>query len=410
MKKTVLIALLSFIIVFITTSCNEEVKKVEGKPFDYTLQMSIDKLLYKWAEDKRSDSLFQKAFTEAVEAQKQSKRAFVDLFSETWIKQNPSISLAEVFNSKNGFSDIQPEANTDEVVVALKTKINQEVKQLMRVLGKRVEEFGLHNVKFEKLKGDRIRVFGDGLKNPKRLTRILTIPANVGYWPTYSFIEKPIFEAVSKADDTLRKYYKLFAKDSTQQNGGLFNYLIPNFKQSESGAYYPGEGPLLGYAKIEDTAKVNAMLRFPFVKKLFPEDIVFMWGAKPPLRFKNKKNKQLKLLELFMVRVEGGEEIAPVSNKDIAEVKLDYGYDGKAGIFVTMNKKGTQLWHKMTRENVGKTLALVIDNRVYAAPKVQSEISGGQSLMMGYLTEEEMPDLIVMIKGGVLNIPVKIVQ
>ncbi len=410
MKKIVLIALLSFIIVFITTGCNEEVKKVEGKPFDYTLQMSIDKLLYKWAGDKQSDSLFQKAFNEAVEVQKQSKRAFVDLFSEAWIKQNPSFSLAVVFNSKNGFSNIQPESNTDEVVVELKTKINQEVKQLMRVLGNRVEEFGLRNVKFEKTKGDCIRVYGDGLKNPKRLAKILTTHANVGYWPTYSFIERPIYEAVIQADDTLRKYYKLFAEDSTQQNWGLFNYLIPNFKQSESGAYYPGEGPLLGYAKIEDTAKVNAMLRFPFVKKLFPDDIVFMWGAKPPSYLKRKKNKQLKSLELFMIRAEYGKDVAPVSNVNIADMKLNFGNGGKAEILISMNKEGTKLWESMTRENLGKSIAIVIDNRVFSAPKVQSEISGGKSVITGDFNEKELSDFVVMIKGGVLNIPVRIVQ
>jgi SecD/SecF fusion protein len=410
MKKNVLIAVLSFIIVFITSACNQEQSKVKGKPFDYTLQMSIDKLVYKWAGDKQSDSLFQKAFTEAVEAKKQSNRAFIDLYSEVWIKQNPSVSLAYIFNSKNGFSNIQPESNTEDVIMALKTKINQEVKRLMHVLGNRVEEFGLQNIKFEKTKGDRVKVFGDGLKNPKRLAKILTTPANVGYWPTYSFSERAIYEAVIQADDTLRKYYKAFAKDSIEQNWGLFNYLAPNFVQNESGAYYPGEGPLLGYAKIEDTAKVNAMLCFPFVKKLFPKDIVFIWGVKPPSYLKTEEGKQLKSIELFMVRAEDGKDIAPVSNEDMADVAVFYGDNGQAQINVTMNKKGAQLWETMTRNNLRKSIAIVIDNRVFSAPTVQSEISGGRSMITGNFDEEEMSDFVVMIKGGKLNIPVRIVQ
>jgi len=410
MKNSLLIALFSFIIVVAISACNQENNTAKGKPFDYTLQMSIDKLVYKWARDKQSDSLFQKVFIEAVVAKKQSNRAFIDLFSDAWIKQNSNYSLAHIYNSTNGFSSIKPESNTEDVIVVLKTKINQEVKQLMHVLGSRVEEFGLRNIRFEKLIGDRISVYGDGLKSPKRLAKILTTPANVGYWPTYGFFERPIYKAVIQADDTLRKYYKVFAKDSIEQFQGLFNYLIPNFKQNENGAFYPGQGPLLGLAKIEDTAKVNAMLCFPFVKKLFPEDIVFMWGAKPFNYFKTKKGKQLNSLELFMIRAENNKDIAPISNKNMADVELDYANNGQAELYVTMNKESVQLWQTMTGNNLGKSIAIVIDNRVYAIPMVQCEISEGKSIITGNLSEEEMSDFRVMIKGGSLNIPMKIIS
>lgn len=399
------------VLIFAAIACGQDdnANKTNGTTFEYTIQMAIDKLIYKWAGANQSDSLFQKVYKEVLAAKKQSKTPFIDLFSDAYTSDS-SISLVAIFNTNNNIPELTSASSNSEVIVVLKSRIDIEIKKLIGVLGKRLSEYGLQDIKIKKGKGDRINVYGANAKDPKRLVKILSMPAIVGYWPTYDFFEDSIYSALIQADDTLGNYYNEFAEDSMEQSQRLFNYLVPNFKMNENGSYFPGEGPLLGYVKIEDTARVNAMFKFPFVKKLFPKDVIFMWGAKPPSYSKNSKGEQLMVLELFTIRDQNKNGLAPISNEQIADLALYYNDIDKPEILISMTESGAQKWKKMTGYNLRKSIAIVIDNRVFSAPTVQAQIEGGRSTISGDFDKEELSDFVVMINGGVLNIPVTVVK
>ena len=296
-----------------------------------------------------------------------------------------------------------------------------------------------------------------GVKDPKRVRKIMQSTARLEFWETYSFNEEAIFNNVSKADELTKKYFDNIGKkaidtastdtinsskislegdtvkapkdgntllaaanDTTKgkaalakndtlnkdDKGGerLFKYFRPNFKQ-ESGKWYPGNGAVVGVAAVRDTARVNAMFNLPQVKMLFPRNMKLLWGIKPP-----DYVEKAQVIELYAIKVSRRDGQPPLDGEVLTDARYDYDQTGRVEIRMSMNSQGALVWKNLTRDNVDKAIAIVLDGYVYSAPNVQQEISGGNSQISGNFTIKEGEDLANVLKSGKLPVPARIIE
>ena len=419
-----------------------------------TLQVSIEDVVTAMAGSNVNDPHFQKALKDAIEAQHDSQEDFITLFYEAWKKDNPGIKLSSVFATVELKNLVNPSSTDEEVIKVLRDQAEAAIGNTYDILSKRIDKFGVAQPRIQRLQtAGRILVELPGVKDPRRVRRLLQSTARLEFWETYNFNDPKIYEAVQKADAVTRKYYKGQAAvsdvkteeateikdtavatddlasttDTTQSDDlvvdetktddqdkvdgsiGLFNYLIPNFRQGNDGQYYPGNGPIMGYAQIRDTARVNRMLALPEVKALFPRDARFYWGFKPPKYLSNNGVKST-ALELYIIRVTSRDGEPPLDGEAISDASRQYSQNGRVEVDMTMNADGAHIWKNLTEDNLKKSIAIVLDNSVYSAPTVQSVISGGRSQITGDFTPEEGADLANVLKSGKLPVPARIIE
>ncbi|MCK9616780.1 MAG: protein translocase subunit SecDF [Lentimicrobiaceae bacterium] len=193
-----------------------------------------------------------------------------------------------------------------------------------------------------------------------------------------------------------KKSFAQYAKDNP-----LFAYLTPAFYQDNKGQFFPGEGAAVGYAQIKDTAHINHLIKV--VKNVFPRDLKLAWTVKP-------NPERPEVLELVALKITTREGIAPLGGDVITDARQDYDQNGRVEVSMSMNNDGARTWKRITGENIGKQVAIVLDNFVYSYPKVNDEIPNGRSSISGTFTVEEGKDLANILKAGKLPAPAKIVE
>jgi len=199
--------------------------------------------------------------------------------------------------------------------------------------------------------------------------------------------------------DTTDQSFAAFASENP-----LFSILRPALFQDETGKYFPGKGPVVGYVAIKDTAQVNGYLAMDQLKAIFPRDIKFIWAAKP-------YDPDEKFMQLVAIKISSREGKAPLEGDVVVDARQDYGqFSNQPEISMTMNGEGAKVWKRMTAENVGKSVAIVLDNYVYSFPTVQGEIPNGRTSISGNFTIKEAQDIANILKAGKLPAPARIVE
>ncbi|MCK5856397.1 MAG: protein translocase subunit SecDF [Bacteroidales bacterium] len=423
-----------------------------------TLQVSIEDVVTAMAGSNVSDPHFRKALDGAVLAQQNSQEDFITLFYEAWKLDNPGIKLSSVFATVELKNLVNPSSTDDEVIKVLEDQAEAAIGNTYDILSKRIDKFGVAQPRIQRLQtAGRILVELPGVKDPRRVRRLLQSTARLEFWETYSFSDPKIYEAVQQADNITRKYYKgeslndeketvvedssvvdadIVAADEAVDNMtdtassdddlvidetqtkedekvdgsiGLFNYLVPNFRQNNEGQYFPGNGPIMGYAQIRDTARVNRMLAMPEVKALFPRDARFYWGFKSP-KYMERNGIKSTALELYIIHVTSRDGEPPLDGEAISDASRQYSQNGRVEVDMSMNADGAHIWKNLTEDNLKKSIAIVLDKSVYSAPTVQSVISGGRSQITGDFTPEEGADLANVLKSGKLPVPARIIE
>jgi SecD/SecF fusion protein len=432
-----------------------------------TLEVQVEDVVNAMAGTNRNLPEFQKAIADAIEQQKNSQSDFITNFYEVFKRENPNALLRTYFRTQELKDLISPEATDEEVLKVLNAQAEAAIGNTFDVLSKRIDQFGVAQPRIQRLQtAGRILVELPGVKDPKRVRKILQSTARLEFWETYSFNEEIIYSNLSKADELSYKYYKslgsegeetvesqdqdLLPTDSTvalpseetaaQPEAGtleaaddtansllaavndsakntelegdsleddnttkrLYRFLRPNFYQ-EGNNWRPGTGAVVGLAAIRDTARVNAILNLPQIKSLFPRDLKFMWKVKAPKDMPG-------VIELYSIKVTRRDGQPPLDGEVITDARNDYDQNGRVEVSMTMNSQGALIWKNLTRDNINKSIAIVLDGYVYSAPNVQSEISGGRSQITGDFTIEEGEDLANVLKSGKLPVPARIIE
>ncbi len=397
------------------------------------------------------DSLFNLAISNALQAQKNSQEGFVALFGAEYEKLAimPGKGLSVIFSTSDLRDKVQFSLSNQEVIDVLTIEVEDAIERSFNILRSRIDRFGVTQPNIQRLEtSGRILVELPGIKNPDRARKLLQSTAQLEFWETYEYSE--IFSALEQSNTYLRDMITLNESmlddvvesksiddnvdlsdeislsndssnnllsvleedssrlDSTGQlsfedfanENPLYALLYPNVNQ-QSGQL--NTGPVLGFCAIKDTAKLNDYLRDDAIKKFFPIDIKFAYTVKAY----DADGKYIQLIGLKSDR--NGK--SAMEGEVVTDANQSFGqFANSAEVSMTMNAEGAKKWKRLTAENIGKSVAIVLDNYVYSFPTVQSEISGGRSQITGNFTVNEAKDLANILKSGKLPAPARIIE
>ena len=397
------------------------------------------------------DPVFLKAMKEASAMQKASSKDFVTLFGEAFEKIDPNARLASIFLYEFKDKGITTTSSNAEVLSVLKKETAGAVDRTFQILRTRIDRFGVAQPNIQKLAtSGRILVELPGIKDPARVRKLLQGTAKLQFWETYPFSdlytyfdaantklraeEKLISDTtqsvkhnngkaavsqkkagqVSAADTATNSLLSKIAKDtSNRQNQNasleayakknpLYAYLHPSYYQNKDGRYYPAKSSTVGVAAIKDTARVNRMLAL--VKNIFPRDLTLAWAVKP-------KSQTPNMLALIALKASSRDGSAALGGDVISDARQDFDQNGLVTVDLQMNSQGAKVWKRITGENIGKQVAIVLDGYVYSSPVVNDQIPNGRSSISGgAMTVTEAKDLANILKAGKLPAPAKIVE
>ena len=405
------------------------------------LEVSVPDLIENLAGYKK-DAAFVKSMKEARAEEEQTQGDFIDLFVKYYRQNAPGHNLAEIFATSQ-LPEVQTNSNDNEVLSILRTKVQETVDDAKNVITNRIDQFGVVQPNIQKLDGQegRIMVEMPGVKNPERMRKLLQGSANLEFWETYTSKEiAPYLQQLNarlannagtdnKADadttktetakaetapDTAKavaeagkKEIKLgdaAAKADDKANEELMAKQNPLFSKLNVMA---DNYCVVGMAHANDTAAVNAMLRSEEAKQVLPSDVKLVWSAKPDDRIAGNKH----IFDLYCLRMTGTNGRAPLEGDVIESAKDDFDhFNGRPVVTMQMNETGAREWANLTKKNIGKPVAIVLDDLVYSAPNVNDEITGGNSQISGSFTVEDTKDLANTLKSGRMKAPVRIVQ
>lgn len=418
-----------------------------------TLEVSVVDIIRTMSGNSQ-DSTFAAAINVALKKQRLSQSDFVDLFAQSFEEIAPNARLAAIFATKELKDRISPDSDNEEVIKVIREETDQAIDRTFQILKTRIDQFGVAQPNIQKLQtAGRILVELPGVKDHERVRKLLQGTARLEFWETYDFRENNNYNFLTQANDRITQYLNadsdLDLKDTTVvdkdtiiekavaenkstkndttaslldlvgtdtaaaktsqddvQKKSLFTYLQPNFIQSGNGQFYPNEGPVFGRAEIKDTARINSMLKLDFVKNIFPRNMRLKWTHKP---MKGNRGAQTTVLELIALKTTNDGR-ASLSGDVITDARQDIGQNGGNQITMSMNAKGAKDWKKITGNNIGKSVAVVLDDYVYSFPVVNDEIPNGRSEISGDFTIEEAKDLANILKAGKIPAPARIVE
>jgi len=305
--------------------------------------------------------------------------------------------------------------------------MENEVDKTIEVLSKRIKELGCKDYKIEKSNDPLLlNVELKGVGDTSIVRTIIQTPARLGFWETYELSDvfvyfdkankalvslvkdEPTKEVVKDAPggenlselDSIMATDKKGVKEFTKENP-LFSILSLALSQNEFGIQQPTKGPVVGYALISDTARINYLLNFDTIKYLFPRDFSLLWTVKAV----DENKKMLQLIAIKTTR----DKKAVIEGDVVVDASWKNGQSGNTEIMMEMNSEGARMWKRMTAYNINRAIAIVIDNYVYAFPTVMSEIEEGKSEISGNFSEQEAKTLAILIKGGAMPLNVEIV-
>jgi SecD/SecF fusion protein len=411
-----------------------------------TMQISLQELIKSLADNNNEPS-FNQALTNAEARTKTSQKDYISLFIEEYEKLNPNGKLANLFSTKENQSRVKLDASNNDVKNFLQDQANAAVESSFNILRNRIDKFGVTQPNIQLQQGtNRILIELPGVSDPIRVRKLLQGSAKLEFYQTFDNAEiYPLIANINnilaakartaqpaipdsatstvKADTAKKSDLALLNKvatDSTQdstalsnrnklaQENPLFAVMSVATYQEQNGQQALRPGPVVGYSSEADTAKVNAYLRSNEVKAVTPQNVKFLWSVKAV-----EKTKIFELYAIKLVGMEGGPVLA---GNVISDARFDTdptrgGYE----VVMNMNSEGARKWKNITAEasadaNNKKSIAIVLDDYVYSAPTVQSEISGGVSSISGNFTLEDVKDLANVLKAGRLPAPAHIVE
>ncbi len=386
-----------------------------------------------------------RVFTETMAAAKKravsSQDNFVDIFAEEFAKiAGPDAKLSTYFATSNLKEKINAQTPNAEIVNVLKEEVNAAVANSFNVLRTRIDRFGVAQPNIQELAGKQGRIMVElpGIKEPERVRKLLQGSANLEFWETYKTAE--IQDVLNRLDSRLAQKYADENPDEAQadeadapaeetakaESDELIDQLVENDGEQENAKataaqrealrksnplfarlnpypYAQGGEWVAGIAHYSDTAEINRMLTSPEAKAILPRDLVFMWGVK-------SFNDSEQYFELFNIKSDNKNGQPDLTGDVVTESKADFSQNGSPVVSMAMNAEGARKWATLTRQNVGRGIAIVLDGYVYSAPNVKDEIAGGRSEISGNFTVEETQDLANVLKSGKMPAPAKIVQ
>ena len=409
------------------------------------------------------NSVFIQALKLTYEKQKDSQKDFVTLFGEAFEEVDPNARLAAVFNTVELKDKINYNSTNEEVLNVIRNETDGAIDRAFNILNTRINRFGVAQPNIQRLAATgRILVELPGIKDPERVRKLLQGTAKLEFWETYNFAElqsyfaeankklkttlqteeiieeasedKPETEILTEevqeetgtdettagleiesdtAEETsslLEQLEKDTSELATQEqnfeeyakDNPLYAYLVPAYYQNEQGQYVAGSGAVVGFSSIKDTARVNNMLNK--VKNIFPKNLKLAWTVKP-------EQNRPEILNLVALKVTSRDKTSALSGDVIVDARQDYSQNGQVSVTINMNADGARIWKRLTGDNIGKQIAIVLDDYVYSHPNVNSEIPSGRSeISGGNMSLEEAKDLANILKAGKLPAPARIVE
>lgn len=400
-----------------------------------TLEIAVEDIVRALA-DNNPNPEFQKALEAARKAQANSTDDYITLFAREYATIAPGGRLAQVFATYDLRDKIKPDATNEQVIAVLRTESESAIANSFNVLSNRIDRFGVVQPNIQRLENaGRILVELPGVKDPERVRKLLQGTANLEFWLTYPANEvagylvqannviaslnasgdsasMAISETVEEAVAEVPVADSLKSTDSVDVVAALETTTTAVDSTKADAANFPllsilqpheYETPVVAVAMSYDTVRINTMLNMPQVKAIFPRDMKFMWGVKP---MEGNPN----VFELYAIKstVDGK---APLDGSAVEDAIGEFGQSGSAAeVSMVMNASGAKTWARLTGDNVGKCIAIVLDNYVYSAPRVNGEITGGRSSITGGFSIVEAKDLANVLKSGKLPAPARIIQ
>ncbi|GAB4091639.1 protein translocase subunit SecD/SecF [Flaviaesturariibacter terrae] len=361
-----------------------------------TLEVELSGLLRSMANNSK-DPIFLQALDNAEKDKANSNADFVSLFRREYTKLNPNGRLASLF-AVAGQDRIKPQDSDDKVESAIRAEAYDAFDRTFRVLRTRIDQFGVAqpNINPDRDRGI-ITVELPGVQDQERVRKYLQSSANLQFWETYNISELANNQGTGALQLADAAFNKLMSGGDTSaaKRQSLFQYIQP--AQADYG--------LIGYVKTNDTALVRSYLENPAVRSAFPADIAFAYGIP-----ETKDNKTADFVALHGLKTNGREK-AKLEGEAIVDARDDFNQvNGQAEVTMKMNPTAARIWGDMTGANKGRCIAIVLDNIVYSAPRVNDRIDGGSSSISGSFTPAEAKDLANILKAGKLPAPAKIVQ
>ena len=363
---------------------------------------------------------FNNALALAQERSVDSRADFITLFAEAWKETSNGMSLAQVFGTYEMRDKIGPESTDAEVIEVIRGEAESAISNSFNVLRNRIDRFGVTQPNIQKLgNSGRILVELPGVKEPERVRKLLQGTASLEFWATYdnAEIEAYLAEANATLAQLLAVEEEVAAETETAETDVLAQELQQN--EAEADAAMVKQNPLfavlqpsgargnacIGYAHYADTAKINKYLSMPQIKGLFPPEFKPMWTVKGSA-FAGEN-----IFELVAIKATSRDGKAPLDGGVVTDARMEYGNtNGNPHVSMSMNAEGANTWARMTKDNIGKQIAIVLDGMVYSYPMVNGKIEGGSSQITGNFTVEEAEDLANVLKSGKLPAPATIIQ
>ena len=410
-----------------------------------TLEVMVVDVL-KALSNNSSDELFNTSIQNALKAQENSQDDFVTLFGIEYEKLSPNNGLAVIFTSQLK-DKVKINATNNQVIDVLKLEVEDAISRSFNILRSRIDRFGVTQPNIQRLEtAGRILVELPGIKDPERARKLLQSTAQLEFWETYEYSE--LFQSLENVNTYLRETNvvdsteilensedsnietaesnedisdlidddnlladletdSLSADSADQlsfeefaQNNPLYAVLYPNVNQQNQ--IQPG--PVVGFCAVKDTSELNNYLNDPAVMKYFPVDVKFAYTVKP-------YDTEERFIQLVALRVTNRDGKAAMDGDVVTDASQAFGqYNSSAEVSMSMNQEGAKQWKRLTAENIGKSIAIVLDGFVYSYPTVQSEISGGRSSISGDFSVNEAKDLANILKSGKLPAPARIIE
>ena len=396
--------------------------------------------------DHKTDAAFVKSMKEAKKAEETSQNDFISLFIDAYKKNAPGHRLAEIFATQQLKGKVTTQSTDKEVERALREEVQGAIDNSYNVVRNRIDKFGVVQPNIQKLEGQegRLMVEMPGVREPERVRKLLQGSANLEFWETYNAAEVVPYlvqldtqlangasetktdtakiaenannEVPAATADTVKKEAapKFELKKADNKNADAEKAAKNNDAQI---AKMKKQHPLLailqtaqgqslstvGYANVRDTAEINKLIHSAEAQKVIPSDVKLLWSAKAMEGMKN-------IFELHALKVTSSNGRAPLEGDVVVTAKDEFDNYGRPCVSMSMNNKGARLWAQLTKQNVGKAIAIVLDNAVYSAPRVNGEITGGNSQISGNFTITDTKDLANTLVSGRMPAPARIVQ
>ena len=412
-----------------------------------TLEVMVVDVLKALANNTK-DEVFNTAINNALTAQENSQSDFVTLFGQEFEKLSPVNGMAVLFTSQLK-DKVKINSNNQEVIDILSLEVEDAINRSFNILRSRIDRFGVTQPNIQRLEtAGRILVELPGIKDPERARKLLQSTAQLEFWETYEYRELfPSLEQVNsylketndlndtleikevldldgidelemitsdekdeidandlltdlESDSSSTDTSKTLSFEEFAENNPLYSVLYPNVDQQNQ----IQEGPVVGFCATKDTAQLNKYLKDPLVIKFFPVDVKFAYTVKP-------YDSEGKFVQLVALKVTNRDGIAAMEGDVVTDANQSFGqYNSSAEVSMSMNQEGAKQWKRLTAENIGRSVAIVLDGYVYSYPTVQSEIAGGRSSITGDFSVNEAKDLANILKSGKLPAPARIIE